>query len=58
MPEPNDVQQTKTAAEPKWAEFNYRMATLFVERDRHPVDSPERQKAAEKILALWITEGE
>ena len=58
MPEPNDAEQTKTAAEPKWAEYNYQMATLFVERDKHPVDSPERHTVAEKILALWLTEGE
>ena len=55
MPEPDDVEQTKTATEPNWAAYNYKMATLFVERNRHPVDSPERQVAAERILALWLT---
>ena len=58
LPEPNDAEQTKTAIEPISAAYNYKMATLFVERDKHPVDSPERQVAAERILALWITEGE
>jgi len=58
LPKPKNAEQTKTATEPKWVEYNYRMATLFVERDKHPVNSPERQIVAEKILALWITEGE
>ena len=54
MPEPNDVEQTNTAAEPNWAAYNYKMVTLFVERDKYPVDSLERQVAAEHILALWL----
>ena len=58
MPEPNDAEQTNTDMEPKWAAYNCNMVTLFVERDKHPVDSPERQIVAERILALWITEGE
>ena len=58
MPEPNETAQSRTATEPKWAAYNYNMVTLFVERDKHPVDSPERQIVAERILALWITEGE
>jgi hypothetical protein len=30
------------------------MADLFVERDKYPVDSPERKAAARKILDLWV----
>lgn len=58
MPEPNRSEQVKTAAEQKWASYNQKMAALFVERDRHPVDSPERTAAAEEILALWVAEGD
>jgi hypothetical protein len=58
MPEPDDFELIKTAAEHNWASYNQKMAALFVERDRHPVDSPERTTAAEEILALWVAEGE
>jgi hypothetical protein len=34
------------------------MASLFAVRDQYPVDSPEREAAAEAILALWVAEGE
>jgi hypothetical protein len=34
------------------------MVELFRERDRHPLDSPEREAAAQAILALWVSEGE
>ena len=54
MPEENEADPIKLAAEQKWAAYNYNMVTLFVERDKHPVDSPERQIVAERILALWI----
>jgi hypothetical protein len=34
------------------------MAELFTERNKYPVDSPEREAAARAILALWVAEGE
>jgi hypothetical protein len=34
------------------------MFELFRERDRHPLDSPEREAAAQAILALWVSEDE
>jgi hypothetical protein len=33
------------------------MTALFAERDKYPVDSPEREAAAEAILAHWVAEG-
>ena len=54
MSKPIETELPKAIAEPKWAAYNYNMVTLFVERDKHPVDSPERQIVAERILALWI----
>lgn len=58
MPEQNEPEQSKTAPEQKWASYNEKMAELFRERDRHPLDSPEREAAAQVILALWVSEGE
>ena len=49
--------QIKLAAEQKWAAYNRKMADLFAERDKYPVDSPEREGAAKAILALWVAEG-
>jgi hypothetical protein len=43
--------------EKKWANYNLKMADLFRGRDQYPVDSPERTAMAERILALWYTEG-
>src|ERR1035441_6401918 len=47
----------QAAAEQKWAAYNRKMAELSAERDKYPVDSPEREAAAKAILALWIAEG-
>ncbi len=44
-------------AKKNWAIYNSDMAALFSERNTHPVDSPEREAMAEKILALWVSEG-
>jgi len=52
-----EVEQIKAAAEAKLACYNSKMTALFVERDKHPPDSPERTEVAERILALWVTEG-
>lgn len=57
MPEPIEAGQIKAAGEQKWADYNTRMAELFVDRDKYPVDSPEREAAAQAILALWAAEG-
>ena len=57
MPKPNDFEQITTTAEEKWAAYNTSMRSLFAERDRFPLESPERTAAAEKILALWDAEG-
>jgi hypothetical protein len=40
-----------------WEAYNTKMTSLFTERDQHPLESPERTAAAEKILALWYAEG-
>jgi hypothetical protein len=58
MPEEGQVEAIETAASQKWAAYNSRMADLFAERDRHPVNSPEREAAAKAVLALWVAEGE
>jgi hypothetical protein len=58
VPEPIKADEIKAAAEERWASYNRRMADLFRERDTHPVDSPERTAAAERILALWVAEGD
>jgi hypothetical protein len=58
VPEPINANEIKAAAEERWASYNRRMADLFRERDRHPVDSTERAAAAERILALWVAEGD
>jgi hypothetical protein len=57
LPEENEPDQIKLTAEQKWAAYNRKMAELFAERDKYPVDSPEREAAAKAILALWIAEG-
>jgi len=57
MPEANE-DVNKTAPDQKWASYNAKMASLFAVRDQYPVDSPEREAAAEAILALWVAEGE
>ena len=57
LPEENDSDQIKLAAEQKWAAYNLKMVDLFAKRDKYPVDSPEREAAAKAILALWIAEG-
>ena len=57
MPEPIEADQIKTAAL-KWAAYIARMADLFVVRDKYPVDSSEREAAAQKTLELWAAEGE
>lgn len=57
MSEPNDLEPISTATEQKWASYNAKMITLFSSRDKYPVDSPEREAAAEAILALWVAEG-
>jgi hypothetical protein len=54
---PNDPEQPTTAADEKWATYDSRMADLFVERGKCPLDSPEREAAAEAILSLWVAEG-
>ena len=58
MPGPNDPEPISTAAERKWAAYNLKMTALFSQRDKYPVDSPEREAAAEAILALWVAEGD
>ena len=57
MPERSETAQSKVAHEQKWASYNEKMVELFRERDRHPLDSPEREAAAQAILALWVSEG-
>jgi hypothetical protein len=51
-----DLESAKIAlpADEKWTAYNTKMAVLFAERDTHPVNSPARLVAAERILALWI----
>jgi hypothetical protein len=34
------------------------MAARFSERDTHQVDSPGRDAAAQRVLELWLAEGE
>jgi len=56
MPEPNVDELAKTAAL-KWEAYNAKMADLFVFRDKYPLDSPQREAAAQAILSLWVAEG-
>ena len=53
----NETDQLITAVQ-RWAAYNAKMARLFVERDKYPVDSPERTTVVERILALWWSEGD
>jgi len=56
VPEPTEAEQTKSPDEKRRADYNARMAELFAERDKHPVESVERTAVAERILALWDAE--
>lgn len=51
------TEQTETSAEQKWVTYNAKMADLFAERDKHPMESPERETTVEAILSLWVAEG-
>ena len=57
MPEPTEADQCMKPAETRWADYNAKMAELFAERDKYPVDSAEREVAAQAILNLWVAEG-
>jgi hypothetical protein len=57
MPDQKTAEQIRIAGEAKWAAYNEKMVALFAERDQHPMDSPERDAAVEKIMALWVAEG-
>ena len=57
MPQPSATELADTAAERKTAAFNLKMAALFTERNKHNVDPPEREAAAEAIPALWVGRG-
>jgi hypothetical protein len=49
--EPTEINQIKTTTEERrWAGYSAKMVDLFVERDMYPVDSPERELAAQAIL--------
>ena len=52
----NVTELTKTHIDQKWAAYNSTMASLFVERDKYPVDSRERETVTKRILALWLEE--
>ena len=56
MPEPIEAEQIRNASEEAWAAYNARMVGLFRQRNQHPVNSPEREAAAQAILALWVAE--
>ena len=57
MPDENNSDQIELTPEQKWAAYNSKMTALFAERDKYPVDSPEREAAAKAILALWVADG-
>jgi len=57
MPESESAEQAKLAAEAKWVAYNQKMATLFAERDTFPMDTPKRDAAVQKIMALWVAKG-
>jgi hypothetical protein len=57
LPEENEPDQIKLTTEQKWTAYSRKMATLFAERNKYPVDSPEREAAAKAILVLWVAEG-
>ena len=54
----NDSARIKTSTQDRWRLYNQKMAPLFAERNRFPSDCPERDAAAQRILDLWIAEGE
>jgi hypothetical protein len=58
LPTPNSEEQIKKATEQKLAAYNGKMKDLFKERDKHPVDSAEREAAARRIFDLWMEDGE
>lgn len=57
MPEPTEADQIMNASQTRWSAYNKKMADLFVQRDKYPLDSPEREIAAQAILNLWVAEG-
>ena len=56
MPEPTEADQIMNASQTRWSAYNKKMADLFVQRDKSPLDSPEREIAAQAILNLWVAE--
>jgi hypothetical protein len=50
-------EQSKTVAEERREVYNKRVAALFAERDKDPMDSPERDAAVQRIMGLWVAEG-
>jgi hypothetical protein len=57
LPDGNQFDQIELTSDQKWAVYNRKMTALFAERDKYPVDSPERETAAEAILAHWVADG-
>lgn len=57
MAEPLEVDQIK-AAKQRWETYDGKMAALFSERNKYPLDSPLREAVAIRILTLWIAEGD
>ena len=58
MREPTEGQRIKTVVDQKLAAYNRKMSALFAERDKYPVDSPERSAVVERIYGLWMDEGD
>jgi hypothetical protein len=57
MPEPIEADQIMNASQTRWSAYNRKMADLFVQRDKCPLDSPEREIAVQDILNLWVAKG-
>jgi len=51
MPKRIEAHIIKTAA------YKLKMASLFTERNKHDVDSPEREAAAPAMVAPWAAKG-
>jgi len=56
MPERTGDELAKAAAL-KWEAYKAKMADLFVFRDKYPLDSPQREAAAQAIVSMWVAEG-
>ncbi|MGA2171334.1 MAG: hypothetical protein ABSG62_24380 [Terracidiphilus sp.] len=50
-------EQSKTVSGERREVYNKKVAALFAERDKHPMEPPGRDAAVQRIMGLWVAEG-